>query len=125
MIEEKRFLPIGTVVLLKGGKREIMITGYCIMPNGDVYDKSGKVNLKEGQIFDYGACLYPEGVQTSDQLFAFNHDQIAKICFRGYVTDDQKEMSEALNNALKTLEEADKAKAEERKLKEAQKEGQE
>ncbi|MBQ1470771.1 MAG: DUF4176 domain-containing protein [Eubacterium sp.] len=32
---EKKFLPIGTVVLLKGGKRELMITSYCVMPSGD------------------------------------------------------------------------------------------
>ena len=81
MENEERFLPIGTVVILKGGKRELMIMSYCIMPSGDVYDKSGKIDAK-GKMYDYGACFYPEGMVTSDQLFAFNHDQIEKICFR-------------------------------------------
>ena len=43
MEKNERFLPIGTVVLLKGGKRELMITSYCIMPSGDVYDRLEKL----------------------------------------------------------------------------------
>ena len=37
---------------------------------------------------------------TSDQLFAFNHDQIDHICFTGYVTDAQKNISNLLNNNM-------------------------
>lgn len=91
----EKFLPIGTVVLLKNGKRELMITSYCVMPAGDVYDKTGKIEAK-GQMFDYGACLYPEGLISSDQIFVFNHEQIERICFKGYETDKQKEFSKLL-----------------------------
>ena len=98
---EGKFLPIGSVVILKGGKRELMITSYCIMPSGgELYDKNGKVEVKEPIMFDYGACFYPEGMITSDQLFAFNHDQIDHICFTGYVTDAQKNISNLLNNNM-------------------------
>ena len=99
---KERFLPIGTVVILKGGKRELMIMSYCIMPSGDVYDKTGKIDAK-GKMFDYGACFYPEGMVTSDQLFAFNHDQIERICFKGYVTDNYKEISKVLNGGLEEM----------------------
>lgn len=99
---EERFLPIGSVVLLKEGKKELMITSYCIIPGGEVYDKNGKVDVQKGQMFDYGACLYPEGMIKSDQMYAFNHEQIDKICFKGYVTDKQKEISKVLNNGLKS-----------------------
>ena len=102
MEENKRFLPIGTVVLLKNGKRKLMITSYCIMPNGDVYDKNGKVE-NVPKMFEYGACFYPEGMVTSDQLFAFNHDQIDKVCFKGYETEDSKELSTVLNKGLEEL----------------------
>ena len=104
--ENKRFLPIGTVVLLKGGKKEVMITGYCIVPKGAVFDKNGKVDIKENQIFDYGACMYPEGVIASEQLFAFNHDQVEKICYMGFQTDGQKDLSAKLNAALTEVENA-------------------
>lgn len=103
MEENKRFLPIGTVVLLKNGKRELMITSYCIMPNGDVYDKNGKVE-NAPKMFEYGACFYPEGMVTSDQLFAFNHEQIEKVCFRGYDTEKSKELSLVLNKGLEELQ---------------------
>lgn len=101
--KNERFLPIGTVVLLKGGKRELMITSYCIMPSGEVYDKNGKVDGMKGKMFDYGACFYPDGMVQSDQLFAFNHDQIARICFKGYESEHQKELSELLNGGLEVL----------------------
>lgn len=103
MENEKRFLPIGTVVLLKGGKKELMIMSYCIIPSGDVYDKNGKVDVGDS-VFDYGGCAYPEGMITSDQLFAFNHNQIDKICYRGYQTDKQKELSDALEKAMEARE---------------------
>lgn len=95
---EQKYLPIGSVVLLKGGKKELMINSYCIIPSGEVYDGSGKVDTTEGTMFDYGACLYPEGMITSNQLFAFNHDQIETICFKGYETETQQELSQALRN---------------------------
>ena len=112
MENEGEFLPIGTVVLLKGGKRELMIMSYCIMPNGDVYDKTGKIDAK-GKIYDYGACFYPEGMVTSDQLFAFNHEQIEKVCFKGYETENQKELSKVLNGGLEELNKQKEEKKEE------------
>lgn len=114
MENEEKFLPIGTVVLLKGGKRELMITSYCIMPSGDVYDKNGKVDAA-GKMFDYGACFYPEGMITSDQLFAFNHEQIDRICFKGYETEKQTEISKVLNGGIAEMK---------RQLEQAAQEGQ-
>ncbi len=111
--ENGRFLPIGSVVLLKGGKRELMIVSYCVMPSGEVYDKTGKVeNFQKGQIFDYGACFYPDGMVQSDQIFAFNHEQIARVCFKGYESDNQKELSYVLNGGLEAMK---NQKAEENK----------
>ena len=96
----EKFLPIGTIVLLKGGKKELMIMSYCIVPSGEAYDKNGKVDI-EDKMFDYGGCVYPEGMISSDQLFAFNHEQIEKVCYMGYVTDKQKEISKILIEGLK------------------------
>ena len=49
-ISEEKYLPIGTVVMLKGGTKRIMITGFC----------SIEENTKE-KMWDYSGCLYPEG----------------------------------------------------------------
>lgn len=101
MESKEKFLPIGTVVLLKGGKKELMITCYAVAAKGEVYNKNGKIENPEKVVYDYGACFYPEGTVTSDQIFVFNHDQIDKICFVGYETDKQKEYS---NGLIKNLD---------------------
>lgn len=114
MEKEEKFLPVGTVVILKNGKRELMITSYCVMPAGEVYDKSGQIDVK-GQMFDYGACLYPEGLITSEQLFVFNHEQIDRICYKGYETDKQKEFSNMLKSESGRIQEEMKKALEENK----------
>ena len=93
---KERFLPIGKVVLLKGGKKEVMITSYCIFPtkvqkpNGDKVEGGPKM-------FEYGGCLFPEGIIDSNMACAFNHSQIEKIIYLGYESDQQKELSKVLN----------------------------
>ena len=49
MENKEGFLPIGTVVLLKGGKKELMITSYCIFPQGDVIEKGEQIQLEDGK----------------------------------------------------------------------------
>ena len=110
----KKFLPIGTVVLLKGGKKELMITGYCVIPGNEAYDSKGKVDISD-KVFDYCGYFYPEGMLSTNQLFAFNHEQIERVCFIGYQTDSQLELSQTLNGAGKEL---DKLQAELKKQKE-------
>ena len=102
MENNNKFLPIGTVVLLKGGKKELMIMSYCVFPTGEAYDKNGKTNV-DGMMFDYGGCFYPEGMVKSDQLFVFNHDQIDRVCFKGYVTESYSEISDKLNTYVYTF----------------------
>lgn len=93
---KEKFLPIGTVLLLKGGKKEVMITSYCIFPtkvqkpNGDAVNDGPKM-------YEYGGCVYPEGILNSNMACAFNHDQIEKIIYLGYESEEQKELSKILN----------------------------
>ena len=90
-----------------------MIMSYCIAPTGgEVYSKEGKLD-KVPEMFDYGACFYPEGMVTSDQLFAFNHDQIDRVCFKGYETDKYHEVSKALNDGLEEMKKETEEKKEE------------
>lgn len=53
----KDMLPIGSIVLLKGGNKRIMIIGRIQTKAGD------------DTIFDYSACYYPEGMVGSDSVF--------------------------------------------------------
>lgn len=75
----KHLLPIGSVVLLKGGDKRVMICGRIQTRSGD--DK----------IYDYSSCYYPEGIVGSDSMFFFNHENIEKIFFLGF--QDEEEMA--------------------------------
>lgn len=93
---QEKFLPIGTVVKLKGGSKEVMITSYCIFPtNTEIVD--GKEVPAKKKIYEYGGCPYPEGIVDSNLACAFNHNQIEKISHLGYETPEQKELSRILN----------------------------
>lgn len=93
--ELKKFLPIGTIVLLKGATKRLMITGFYSVPNED-----------KTKIFDYTGCLYPEGVINSKEIALFNHDQIDKVYFVGYRDEEEKKFKEKLNGLLEKMTKA-------------------
>ena len=77
---KEKFLPIGTVVLLKGATRRIMITGFCSIDSDN-----------REKMWDYCGCLYPEGVLSSTQSCLFNHKKKEKIYHMG-LSDDEEEI---------------------------------
>ena len=85
----KKFLPIGTVVLLKNGKKRAMITGFCCIDQKDTT-----------KVFDYTGCSYPEGTISSDKNLLFNHDQIDKIYHFGLIDEEEKQFKEKLNSLV-------------------------
>ena len=93
---KERFLPIGTVLLLKGGKKEVMITSYCIFPT-NIQIKDGKAVKPDQKMYEYGGCIYPEGILDSSMSCAFNHNQIEKILHMGYESPAQEKLSKTLN----------------------------
>ena len=93
---KERFLPIGTVLLLKGGKKEVMITSYCIFPT-NIQIKEGKAVKPDQKMYEYGGCIYPEGILDSSMSCAFNHNQIEKILHMGYESPAQEKLSKTLN----------------------------
>lgn len=101
VVEKKeKFLPIGTVVMLKGGRKPVMITSFCVLPLGKIYDQHGEVDKRKVHYFDYGAVFYPEGFLRSDRSFVFNHEQIDKVLFQGYLSENHNEYSEDLNKMM-------------------------
>lgn len=95
-----KYLPIGTVCMLKNGTKRVMITGFCSVAT----DKTNK-------IYDYSGCLYPEGFLSSNQVCLFNHEQIEKIYHMGFLSDEEKEFKEKLKKIIK--EETNKTDKEE------------
>jgi len=89
----EKFLPIGSVILLKGGEKRLMITGYCLITKQDV-----------NKVYDYSGCLYPEGIITSEHTALFNHDQIEKVFCLGYSDEEDKEYRKKMLEEIKRQE---------------------
>lgn len=92
-----KFLPIGTVVMLKNGTKEVMITSYLVFPKGTEIQDGKEVKPKK-KMYDYGGCTFPEGIINSDISLVFNHSQISKIIHMGYQNDSQTRFSALLND---------------------------
>ena len=91
---KEKYLPIGTVVILKGATKRLMIAGFCAIDNSN----------KE-KIWDYSGCMYPEGFLTADQICLFNHDQIEKVYHIGLSNDaEEKEFKKTLNTFMNEFE---------------------
>lgn len=81
---ESKYLPIGSIVLLKEGEKRIMITGYYV------------TNVSDNKIYDYSACIYPEGIVDNKTIILFNHEDISRIIFTGYSDEEEKKHKVAL-----------------------------
>ena len=82
-----KYLPIGSVVLLQGGTKRIMIIGRRERARAD------------GQAWDYLACPYPEGFLGGDNAYLFDHEQIARVFFLGFQDGEELALQEWLANA--------------------------
>ena len=89
---EKEFLPVGSVVLLKGGTKRIMVTGFCSVDNND-----------QEKMYDYTGCLYPEGIINSNEICLFDNNQIEQVFFKGYVDEEETKFKEDLNKTLANM----------------------
>ena len=88
----KKYLPLGSVVMLRGGKKCVMITGYIV-----------KNPKKPDKVYDYVGCLWPEGMITSDKNAMFDHKNIEKIFAIGYTNDEQQKFMGVLNTAAEVM----------------------
>lgn len=92
-MKEIAYLPMGTVVTLKNDTKGLMIIGYAPM-NSE----------KQEKIYDYSACLYPEGLLSTDQILMFNHENIETVKFIGYEDEECTDFLENLKELLKNKE---------------------
>lgn len=77
MRSHRDWLPIGSVVILKGYESKLMIYGRNQMRNG----------LEK---FDYVACHYPQGNISSNYNVFFDKDQIEKVLFKGFIDEEER-----------------------------------
>lgn len=85
----KELLPIGSVVLLKGVTKRIMICGRI------------QEELESGITYDYSACFFPEGIINPDELFLFDNGDIDTVYFVGLQDTEEFEYRGYINKNLK------------------------
>ena len=82
----RTLLPIGSVVLLKGAEKRLMIFGIR------------QTDDETKQEYDYAGVLYPEGNMGEDMRFMFDHDDIQEVVFTGYDDEERTEFLGRLND---------------------------
>lgn len=91
MSEQTQYLPLGSIVHVSGGIRKYLIVarGLQVKVNG------------EDKFFDYGACVYPEGM-AGDRLMYFQHANISSVVFQGFSDEDNELMVKNIQEAVKS-----------------------
>lgn len=85
------FLPLGSIVRLKGGKVSLMVVGFAPLEPGT------------DDVFDYLGVMWPMGVMSSDRNLLFNRDQIDEVIFEGFSNDKEVEFRTKLEEAVANI----------------------
>lgn len=85
-------LPIGSVVLLSGSTKKVMIIGVC--------QKGGNAPEK---IWDYTGVVFPEGFLAPDKMFLFNNEQIERVFALGYQDEEQLAFKKKVDTAIENI----------------------
>ncbi|NCC59187.1 MAG: DUF4176 domain-containing protein [Synergistales bacterium] len=67
-----QLLPVGSVVLLEGAQKPLLIFGVC------------QTEKNSGEDYDYIGVFYPEGNIGSETQFLFNQADVDRVVFTGY-----------------------------------------
>ncbi|SDC36600.1 hypothetical protein SAMN05421663_102204 [Terribacillus halophilus] len=71
-------LPIGSIIYLNEGTSKLMI-----LNRGPIIEHNG-----EQKMFDYSACVYPQGL-VADSVLYFNEENIDEVIFEGFKDSDE------------------------------------
>ncbi|HDR4867968.1 DUF4176 domain-containing protein [Bacillus cereus group sp. MYBK59-1] len=83
---KEKLLPNGSIVLLKGGTKKVVI-----------YGRKQLLMVEEPVMYDYIGCFYPEGYIDPDYTFVFNQDAIEEIIFVGFIDEEEEAFVGLLN----------------------------
>ena len=93
MVNYEKYLPLGIRVMLKNGKHKAMIIGYCAKLESD----------ENAPFYDYIGCLFPEGIFTFEEALVFNHSNIEKIHYMGYIDAEVRKFDKKLKEIMKSM----------------------
>ncbi len=85
-LNKDNMLTIGSMVILKGTDRPVMIVGF--------YQVAGN------KLFDYSGVLYPLGLANDKRYLYFNSEDIDKVVHNGFSNEKDKEFKEKFTEAV-------------------------
>lgn len=85
------FLPLGTIITLQGSDAKLMITGRL------------QRHSTTGQVYDYCACLWPQGYLDASSNYLFDHDQVDRLFYIGMQDEEEFNFRFRLEEAEKAL----------------------
>ena len=71
------YLPLGTVILLEGGEKRLIVVGRK------------QISVETKKEFDYAGVLFPEGYQSAENLYLFNHSDVESVFQMGLIDDEE------------------------------------
>lgn len=87
MVPIKNLFPIGSVVKVKDTKKELVIIGILVNNAGIKYD--------------YIGVPFPEGYIDAEHMYVFNHSDIEKTEYLGYINAEFQIFRSTLAESLK------------------------
>ncbi len=89
MTKIKELLPVGSVIRLKKGTKNLIIIG--IKPR----------ELTTGETYDYLTVPYPEGYINKETVFYAMHNKIDEVIFKGYSNKEREDFISKLEDYYK------------------------
>ena len=89
------YLPVGSVVLLEGGKKKTIIMGILQM---DAKNPE--------RVYDYVGVPYPEGYLGQGSSYLFDHDSIAQVVYYGYNDAERQKFVQSINDLCQSVKAA-------------------
>lgn len=93
MSEQKRPLPVGSVVQVNGSDQNFIIISQ--LPIAEIEGKQG--------YFDFGAAMLPVGLSTQEMIF-FNSEDIDNLIYLGYIDADFQSFSNQYDEILSKIQ---------------------
>ena len=91
MISIKNLLPVGSVVKIKDSEKALAIIGILVNNDGIKYD--------------YIAVPSPEGYIDAEHMYVFNHEDVEKVDFLGYMNSEFQIFRRYLVESLEKISE--------------------
>ena len=88
----KEYLPLGSVVTLKEGEKKLMICGRV------------QREVRSRTVYDYCACLYPEGMIDSRSVNLFHQEDIDRIYHIGLQDQEESAFRHQMEEELTRLQ---------------------